>query len=171
MKSEEFNIAVLPLQDKLFRFAISILKDVTNAEDALQEILVKLWERRSELKKCNSIEAFAMRVMKNYCIDRLRRRKNTTEINNDILGSSGLALEKQIAINDTANLAFRLIEKLPPMQQMIIRLRDVEDYDLDEIAEIMEMAPNAVRTNLSRARQAVREQLLNIEAYDLQVKK
>ena len=170
MKSEKFNIAVLPLQDKLFRFAASILKNIDNAEDALQEILVKLWERRYELLKYKSIEAVAMRMMKNHCIDKLRKEKHTFDINDNLLGENSLTPEKQAALKDSANIALQLIEQLPPMQQMIIRLRDVEEYDLDEIAEIMEMLPNAVRTNLSRARQTVREQLLKIELFDTQVK-
>lgn len=163
MKSEKFNIAVLPLQDKLFRFAVSILKNMDNAEDALQEIMVKLWERRSELTKYNSVEAFAMKMMKNHCIDRLRKQRVTTDINDNLLGANGKTPEKEAIIKDTANLAHRLIEQLPSTQQIIIRLRDVEEYDLDEIAEIMEMTPSAVRTNLSRARQTVRERLLKAE--------
>lgn len=163
MKSKKFNIAVLPLQNKLFRFAISILKNTTNAEDALQEVLVKLWERRGELLKCSNVEAFAMRTMKNHCIDKLRKVKNISDINNVITHADNLTPERQAILKDTANMAYKLIEQLPPMQQIIIRLRDVEGYEFDEIAEIMEIQPNAIRTNLSRARQTVREQLLQIE--------
>ncbi|MDR1055297.1 MAG: sigma-70 family RNA polymerase sigma factor [Prevotellaceae bacterium] len=170
MKREEFNITVLPLQDKLFRFAVSILKNINNAEDALQEVLIKLWERKDDLSKYNSVEAFAMRMMKNHCIDRLRRVNNNIDINDNLLDKNEVTPERQTVLKDTINLAYRLIEQLPPTQQMIMRLRDVEEYDLNEIAEIMEMNPNAVRTNLSRARQTVREQLLKIELFGIQMK-
>jgi len=160
--NKKFNIQVLPLQDKLFRFAVSILKNTSNAEDALQEILEKLWKQKHELKKYDNIDAFAMKIMKNHCIDKLRQSKPQLEINDSLLNET-CEFEKQIATEDTANIALKLIEHLPNMQQIIIKLRDVEGYDLDEIAQILEIKPNAVRTNLSRARQTIREQLLKLE--------
>ena len=170
MESNKFNIAVLPLQGKLFRFALSIIKNDANAKDALQEVLIKLWELRERLNKYNSIEAFAMRMMKNHCIDRLRKNKHTIDISDDVMGAYNLTPEKLATLKDESNLAFRIIEQLPYTQQMIIRLKDVEEYDFDEIADIMEMAAGAVRTNLSRARQAVREQMLKTVSFGAQIK-
>lgn len=170
MSTEKFNIAILPLQDKLFRFALSILKSEANAEDALQEVLVKLWELRGKLQKCNNVEAYAMKITKNYCIDRLRRVKNISEIKDEVVNGQVYNTEKQTDLKDIGQFAYQLINQLPPMQQLIMRLRDVEGYGLDEIAEIMEMKPSAVRANLSRARQTVRDELIKIQEFNVYAK-
>jgi RNA polymerase sigma-70 factor (ECF subfamily) len=152
-------MTVLPLQHKLFRFAASILKNSGDPEDVVQDVLVKLWELRGELSKYNNIEAFAMKITKNRCLDKLKQTRRTSELSDNDLNTESDSRHRQIEIRNTVDLAHKFIEQLPYMQQTVIRLRDVEGYELDEIAEILEISASAVRTNLSRARQTVREKL------------
>jgi len=75
MTVETFKIEVLPLKHKLYRFAKRLLKNATEAEDIVQEVFIRLWSRREKLSEYKSIEAFAMTITKNLCLDNLKSKK------------------------------------------------------------------------------------------------
>ena len=79
----------------------------------------------------------------------------------------GTPLQKQIELNDSVNWVAKIIEGLPEQQKMIIQLRDIEAYDYDEIAKMLDMNNTAVRVNLSRARKTIREKLTNTHNYGI----
>jgi RNA polymerase sigma-70 factor (ECF subfamily) len=164
MDSKEFKIRVLPLGNKLHRYAAGILRDVHEAEDIVQEIFLKLWNMRQQINEIQNIEAFAFRMTRNHCLDRLRASKpslmeeNLESALKNREGNSGDP-ENLMILNDAVKEVKRLIERLPEQQKTIIHLRDVEGYSNEEIAEIMEMEVNTVRVNVSRARKSVRETL------------
>lgn len=155
MNQETFKTSVFVHKDKLFRFARRILISDDEAYDVIQEILMKLWEKRESLIELNSIEAYAMRMVNNECINRLRKfdvrenYKNTTQVNLSIQ-------EEQQEIKP---IILNLINQLPDKQRKVMHLKDVEDLEIKEIASILEMEENTIRVNLMRARQKVREQL------------
>lgn len=155
MNQETFKTSVFVHKDKLFRFARRILISDDEAYDVVQEILMKLWEKRESLIELNSIEAYAMRMVNNECINRLRKfdvrenYKNTTQVNLSIQ-------EEQQEIKP---IILNLINQLPDKQRKVMHLKDVEDLEIKEIASILEMEENTIRVNLMRARQKVREQL------------
>jgi RNA polymerase sigma factor (sigma-70 family) len=168
MDAAEFKKKVIPLSGKLFHFARLLLKDTAEAEDSVQEIFLKLWKIRSDLSAYDNLEAFAIRVTRNWCLDRLKAKKpmyiesyssgydRHSETDNPL----GL-LEK----TDQMDTIMRIIQALPEQQQTVIELRDMNGYEYDEIAEIMDMNVNAVRVTLSRARIKIREQLIKIGDY------
>lgn len=165
MDSKEFKIRVLPLGQKLHRYAAGILKDIHEAEDIVQEIFLKLWNIRQKLNEIQNIDAFAFRMTRNLCLDRLRAMK--PDLIDDRLENilrnqeaTNTDPENEMILNDAMREVQKLIEKLPEQQRAIIHLRDVEGYSNDEIAEIMDMEVNAVRVNVSRARRNVRESML-----------
>ena len=136
MELKEFKITVLPLRAKLLNYARKLTDEPEDAEDAVQEVLLKLWNKRLELEQYRSIEAFAMTLTHNICIDMWRCKRNDT-----------LSLD----------IMHEIIDSLPNLQRTIMRMKDIEGYETDEIAEITGCGPEAIRSNLSRARKKVRD--------------
>lgn len=161
MKQEEFLSIVMPFRDKMYRLARRILVSSDEAEDAVQEVLLKLWKGRERMSSYNKPEAFAMTMTKNYCLDRLKSKQaGHLKIVHSNYTSPNERLQDQVEANDGVRMVFEIMETLPEQQKMIIQLRDVEQYEFDEIAEILGMKPTAIRVALSRARKAVREALI-----------
>jgi len=158
----------MPFKDKVFRLAKRLLVSTEEAEDATQELYFKLWNNKEKLKKYNSIEAFAMTMTKNYCFDRLKSKQasNLTLVHSNYK-EKGTSLDKQVDLNDSVSKVHELMENLPEQQKIIIQLRDIEQYEFDEIAEMLDLKPTAIRVSLSRARKTIREQLLKQHNYGI----
>lgn len=161
MSQEIFKAEVLPIREKLFYLAQKFLVDEQDAEDAVQEVLLKLWHTRDTLLNYDNVAAFATTVTKNHCLDRLKV-KNRTESLNELhtirAGTDNPYLE--LERKNSEEIVRKIIESLPSLQQAIIRMKDMEEYEVEEIAEITGTKPDAVRVNLSRARKKVREEYL-----------
>lgn len=160
MDSKQFNNQVVPLSDKFFRLAKSILRNAESAQDAVQDLIVKLWEKRSSLDEVENIQAFTMRSMRNLCLDLIRRQRDEVELPSDVEFAE-LNPHQEIEQNDMVSRVKVLIDNLPELQRTIIRMRDVEGMELSEIAFITSLTENAVTVNLSRARQKIREKIMN----------
>jgi RNA polymerase sigma-70 factor (ECF subfamily) len=168
MNDKEFQYKIIPLKDKIFRFANRLLANSTEAEDVTQDILMKLWSMKQHLDKYNSHEALAIQSTKNLCLDRLKHEKTKkTKLS---------GLQHSYPFNSVSDYADRYeiremiqeaINQLPPLQRMIIHLRDVEGYEFSEIESALEMHENAIRVNLSRARTKVKEHLQKIMRYGI----
>lgn len=167
MTATEFCNRVLPLKDKLYRLARRILINNQDAEDAVQEVFYKLWAKNEELATLKSMEAFAMTVTKNLCLDRVKSKGyHTAEMNVWHEADEESSPEMMTELKDEISEIQRIINRLPAQQRMIIHLRDVEGLEFDEIEDIMNMKTNAIRVSLSRARKAVREQLTATHNYE-----
>ena len=168
MEQKDFLEKVMPFKDKLFRFAKSILISSDEAEDATQEVFIKLWNRKDELHKYKSLEAFAMTITKNYCLDKLKNKhSNNLRIVHSNYDSGFKNPEQITELNNTIDHVKQIIETLPEQQRMIIQLRDIEQYNLDEIEEVLEISNATIRVNLSRARKKVREELIKTSNYGI----
>ena len=152
------------LRPKMYRFALSLTRRTDQAEDIVQDVALKLWERRRELDAVRSLEGYAMNAVRNSCLDYARSPHNRTdELPADFDTTHGQTPHDALEQTDMVDFVRRFIDRLPQQQQMVIRLRDIEGYELDEIAAILEINDNAVRTNLSRARQKIRDELLKLD--------
>lgn len=160
MKQKEFLATVLPVKDKLYRLAKRLLVSQEEAEDAVQEVILKLWKGKNRMKDYKNSEAFAMTMTKNYCLDRLKSKQasNLKIVHSNYQNDENL--QKKVEVNDGVQLVFEIMETLPEKQRMVLQLRDVEQFEFHEISEMTDMNETAIRVNLSRARKAVREQLL-----------
>jgi len=158
MDANEFNSIFSTLSDKLFRMAKSILKDTDEAKDSVQELQLKLWEKRSVLSEADNKFTFTLRAMRNLCIDTLRRKQFIEPLKSDF-EIAGQHEGHLLDTKDMANYVIELIDKLPELQRTIIRMRDVEEMEISEIATVTELTENAVTVNLSRARAKIRTQL------------
>ncbi len=165
MNQNEFVLLINPFKDRLFRLAKRLLVSTEEAEDAVQEILVKLWSKNENLDSYSSVEAMAMTMTKNYCLDQLKSKRagNLKIEHNNFTDSS--SLDKKVENNDSLIWVEKFIDQLPEQQRLIIQLRDIEQYEFSEIAKIMEMNEAAVRVSLSRARKTIREYMLKTHSY------
>jgi len=161
MDKYSFDKLTLSLSDSLYRTANSILRNEDEAIDAVQDVLLKLWEIRADLASVDNQKAFVFKALRNKCLDIIKLRKQTIEVDENKLDED-LNPYEQLAIRDTVELVYRLIENLPELQRTVIRMRDVEELEIDEIAFVMGISNNAVSTNLSRARQKIRTQLFKL---------
>jgi RNA polymerase sigma-70 factor, ECF subfamily len=166
MNQFEFNQKVYSLRDQLYRFARRILSDSDEAYDSVQDVMLKLWNKRTELNEKQSIPSYAYTITRNVCFDKLKHQK--------IIKQGEVELTKltksEISFNDEAEkfeLVRRVICSLPVLQQEIMQLRDVEGLEMNEIEKITGLTENAIRVNLSRARQKVREEIIKLYSYGL----
>jgi RNA polymerase sigma factor (sigma-70 family) len=166
MDIPEFKKQIMPITGKLFHYAYLLLKDKTEAEDAVQEVCLKLWKIRESLEQYNSVEAFALKVTKNWCLDRIKAKK-PMYIESYSTGydkrQDDADPHKALEISDDLNMLFLILGKLPEQQRLIIQLRELENREFEEIAEIMDMNVNAIRVTLSRARNKIREEMTKFE--------
>lgn len=162
MGSEQFKKEILPLRQQLFHISLKMLEDEQDAEDAVQEALLKLWRARDMLNSCDNPAAFATTVTKNHCLDKLKLKKPTESIENHFELSENDNPHKQLERKNTEQILKHIIRTLPQLQQLIINMKDVEEYEVDEIAKITGTNAEAVRMNLSRARKKVRDEYIKL---------
>ena len=167
MDIHTFKIQALPVREKVYRMSLRMLRSVADAEDTAQEVMLKLWMMRDQLAACRNVEALAVQIGKNICINRLRARNHVSDDALDALQEDSLPPDLQLEASDSMATVARIIDRLPEMQRMVIRLRDMEGYQPAEIAEIMGCEISAVRVNLSRARKRVKEVFFKINQFSL----
>lgn len=165
MIARDFKTNILPVSKKLLRFAAHFLKDEDEAKDVVQDVFLKLWQKRDELENVENIEAYAMRMTRNRCLDVIRANK-TIPINAETdrkIKEKTVDVHEQIEYTESANQIKKLINKLPDLQRKVMHMRDIQQFSYDEIAEITELQLNAIRVNLSRARKKVRDEFLKLD--------
>lgn len=168
MKQHIFISKMNPVQDKMYRLARRLLISKESAEDAVQEVMLKLWNRKSKLASYDNLEAFAMTVTKNYCLDQLKlKQNNNLRIVHSNYEDGNQSAQRQLEVQDDLNWVQKIIETLPEQQRIVIHLRDIEQYEYAEIAEMTEMQETAIRVALSRARKKIREEMLKKHRYGI----
>lgn len=163
MTTKQFQHTIAPIKDKLYRFALRMLDNVPEAQDVVQEVLIKLWQQGDRLTQIANVEAWTMRMTRNASIDKIRGKHWQSE---DLSGIVQFAAptatpDVQVEQSDMMQHIQNIIGQLPEKQANVMHLRDVEGYSYQEIAEALELPMNQVKVNLFRARKSVREQLVN----------
>jgi RNA polymerase sigma-70 factor (ECF subfamily) len=169
MNLAEFQISVYPLKNKLFRFARKILEQTEEAEDVVQDVFIRLWNKREKLDEYRSVEALAMITTKNICLDKKKSKRYPVEnFENNREFLENMPHDPGADHSDILYGVRQAMKQLPEQQQQIIHLRDVEGFEYEEIAEILNMNENAIRVALSRGRKRVRELITNTKTYAYQ---
>ena len=123
MDQNEFVLLTSPFKDKIFRLAKRVLVSTEEAEDATQEVLVKLWSKNKDLSGYKNVEAFAMTMTKNYCLDQLKsKRAGNVKINSIDYIDSESNLDKKLDDCDSLDWVEKNINQLPKQQRIIIQL-------------------------------------------------
>ena len=169
MQEISFRNDILPLKDKLFRLALRITLDRAEAEDVVQDTMIRVWNKREEWSQFESIEAYCLVIARNLAIDRSQKKEAqhvelTSEMEeaNDELGPYDL-----LVIQERMAIIHRLINELPEKQRLIMQLRDIEGESYKEIADVLHLTEEQVKVNLFRARQKVKQRYTEIEGYGL----
>ncbi len=160
---------ILNVQDSMFRLAKRLLTSSEEAEDAVQEVITKLWTNMIQKAKLSNIEGYAMTMTKNYCLDRLKSKQASqlrlVHYHHDKATTS---LDKQIDTRDSVSKLTVFMKDLPKQQQLVLQLRDIEQYDFETIAQITELSEGAVRVALSRARKKIKTQLIKAHNHGIE---
>ncbi|ATA74268.1 putative RNA polymerase sigma factor rfaY [Capnocytophaga canis] len=161
MTHQTFLDGIRPFQDKIFRFAKRLLLSSDEAEDVSQDILMKLWQQRNTMETIKNWEAYAMTLTKNLCYDRLKAKSSDNISLSHITyqAENEISLQKQVEARDLLEQVKNIINGLSEQQRMIMQLRDIEQYEFEEIEKITGIKEATIRVILSRARKTIRESL------------
>ena len=164
MTRAEFENKILPVNRNLYRFAFRLLSSREEAEDAVQEVFVKLWKMRDRLLEYRSTEALAMTMTRNHCLDILRKRGRiySEDLSNSDVDIASVNPEQIFEKGEMYQIVIKIIEDLPEKFRSVIQLKDIDGYDYEEISEKLKISVSNLRVNLSRGRKMVREQLKTI---------
>lgn len=171
MKKISFQTDILPLKDKLFRLALRITLNPAEAEDVVQDTMLKVWNRREQWEQIDSIEAFCFTICRNLSLDKVRRmghQEQSLDNSHDPTDHSYTSNpEEQAVQRDRVKLVRQLISQLPEKQRTAMQLRDVEGKSYRDIAEIMGITEEQVKINIFRARQTIKKEFKQQEEYGL----
>jgi RNA polymerase sigma-70 factor, ECF subfamily len=161
MTRAEFNDLVMQMSRKLYGVAWRILNNREEAEDAVQEVFIRLWKMGDKADSYDSIEALVTTMLKNHCIDLLRSRKRrmTEESGKQVLSIPGDHSPFEILDKkESEEIIARLINRLPDNGRQVVRLREIEGLSYEEIAVITGQNVNALRVTISRSRKWLRDE-------------
>ncbi len=163
MDAQEFKERVLPVSERIFRYANRLLSNEHDAEDVVQEIWLKIWDKREQLGNIKNMEAFAYRMTRNLCLDKIKLKKPKYYDDREEgayrydEADRSPDPESSLELKDTVERVNQIIGRLPVQQKTLLQMRDVEGLEYEEIADITGLEVNAIRVNISRARKNVRE--------------
>ena len=170
MKNVSFRNDVLPLKNELFRLALRITLNRAEAEDIVQDTLIKVWNRREEWNAIASIEAFSLTVCRNLSLDRIRKKGNDNDSLEDVKAAEPLASsnpQDRMIQTDKVRLIRQIVDGLPEKQRSCMQLRDFEGKTYKEIAGVLDISEEQVKVNIFRARQTVKQKYLKLDNYGL----
>ena len=170
MKKVSFRNDVLPLKNELFRLAFRITLNRAEAEDIVQDTLIKVWNRREEWNAIDSIEAFSLTVCRNLSLDRIKKKGNDNDSLEDAKAAEPLASsnpQDRMIQTDKVRLIRQIVDGLPEKQRSCMQLRDFEGKTYKEIASVLDISEEQVKVNIFRARQTVKQKYLKLDNYGL----
>ena len=162
-----FHNDILPLKNELYRLELRITLNPAEAEDVVQETMMKVWNRRDEWERLESIEAFCLTICRNLSLDKLRRMDNQAQTLDATIDPSDSRVasnpEEQTVQRDRVQLVRQLIDQLPEKQRSVMQLRDIEGKSYRDIATILQISEEQVKINIFRARKTIKERFLKID--------
>jgi RNA polymerase sigma-70 factor (ECF subfamily) len=156
MKRDFFRNKIVPLSDRLFRLALSITGNRHDAEDAVQDALLNIWKKR-EWDAVENPEAYCFRTVRNVALDKiaLKDRQEAWDDRYDH-PDAGLSAQERIEQEERLRMLEQFLRQLPEKQRTVFQLREVEELNYKQIAEIMNISEEQVKVNLFRARQKIK---------------
>ena len=169
-----FQRDILPLKDMLFRLALRITQNREEAEDVVQETMMKVWTRREQWAAIENIEAFTTTICRNLALDHLKRLDNQHASLDDTeslpsregTGVGSVTPFDHAVSQDRIQMVHRIIDSLPEKQRSCVQLRDIESKSYRDIATILGISEEQVKVNIFRARQTIRQRFQKLEDYD-----
>lgn len=150
----------------MYRLALRITLNSQEAEDVVQDVIIKLWQKRDSLADVENLEAYALRMVRNLALDRQRMKINQSETldliddnHTDTLTSTQPSAHDMIEREERMESIREIMKLLPEKQRVAMQLRDFEGQSYKEIANIMNITEDQVKVNIFRARQAIKNRL------------
>ena len=160
---------ILQYKNQMYRLALRITLNSQEAEDVVQDVMIKAWRMNeagtlvlSEVadkdQQTNKLEAYLIRMTRNLAIDRQRLKVNQTE---DIDGVDVMNVNDNANVNmerqEKVDQVRALMQQMPEKQRTVMQLRDFEGYSYKEIEDIMQISEDQVKVNLFRARKFIKD--------------
>ena len=167
MSTKLYHTQILPASDGMYRYALSIVHEQETARDVVQDCLTKIWSIRKDLNKIEKVNAWAFRIVRNRCIEIIRRNRYT-DLDDKVVNmwQTG-SVEDQSINDDFMSWMEKVLETLPAKQQEVFHLREVEDMSYQDIAETCGLTESDVKVNIHRARKKVKDAMQKIDAYGI----
>lgn len=171
MKKISFQNDVLPLKNKLFRLALRITLNREEAEDVVQDTMIKVWNARERWQELDSIEAYSLTIARNLSLDRIKKMDNQNdsleEQTTERLDETSSTPSERMIQKDKLSIVRNIINELPEKQRSCLQLRDIEGKSYKEIADILSITEDQVKVNIFRARQTVKQRFQQFDSYGL----
>lgn len=170
MKNISFQNDVLPLKNKLFRLVLRITLNREEAEDIVQDTLIKVWNNREQWSEIESIEAYCLKIARNLSLDHIKKAGNQNDsLDNTPLEEADNSFNpyEKVIQRDQIDLVKQLIDRLPEKQRSCMQLRDFEGKSYKDIAKILDITEEQVKVNIFRARQAIKSKYKELDNYGL----
>lgn len=166
MTTEEFKHSVIPMGRKLYPMVFRILRNEEESKDALQELMLRLWNKREELSACRNQSAYILTMAKNFCLDALKKKRPVSIGNEEF---------RMLNLRDTSpsqetmekfEIVHRIINELPQKYKDILQHREIDGLSFEEISALTGLEITNIRVILSRARATVKSEVEKIYSYD-----
>ena len=155
MTEAGFHTVWVPLQERFYRVAYYILEDRADALDAVQDLYVKLWNRRDSLDLVQNPGAYGALLMRNLCIDRIRRLTPAGPLSDDLAGKA--SPDEEMVAKETLGTVLQAMERLPDSQRKLMKLHLIQGLSYDEIAALTGLSPLNIRVQVSLARKKLKQ--------------
>ena len=171
MKEISFQNDVLPLKNKLFRLALRITLNREEAEDVVQDTMIKVWNARDRWQERDSIEAYSLTIARNLSLDRIKKMDNQNdsleEQTTERIDEKASKPSERMIQKDKLNIVRNIINELPEKKRRFLQPRDIEGKSYKEIADILSITEDQVKVNIFRARQTVKQRFQQFDSYGL----
>lgn len=166
----DFKQDILPLKNLIFRTALRITLSREEAEDIVQDCLIKIWKQLQEGTTIQNLESYALTMSRNLALDRKALARNNVvplvEEVHDHEDEHQLSPDQQLIKSESTSLIERIVDSLPEKQRTVMQLRDIEGKTYKEIADILNISEPDVKVTLFRARKQVKETYLKLSIFD-----
>jgi RNA polymerase sigma factor (sigma-70 family) len=164
-----FQNDILPLKNQLYRLALRITLDSAEAEDIVQETLIKVWDRRESWGDIDNIEAFCFTICRNKALDYVRSqgaRNESLDASQNERPDTSYTPSQQTVVSDQMAMVRHIVDSLPEKQKSCIQLRDFEGKQYKEIAKLLDMTEEQVKINIFRGRKTIKEKFVRMNDFE-----
>lgn len=159
MSPKELTETFKSMSDGLYRVAFYILESQPDAQDVVQDLFIKLWNTRDELDKVLNLKAYCTTLIKNMCIDRIRKASKEQSIGIETDIPESRTVDGDLIAKDKLDRVMAAIERLPKGQRNVVKMYVLEEMSYDEISEKTGMSNLTLRVLLSNARKTLRKEI------------
>ena len=177
---EAFEVLIKGYEKLIFNVAYRMLGNVEDAEDASQEVIIKVYRGLAACKAHTAFKSWLFRIINNTCIDEFRKRKGKAALSLDLDFNEPDTHSESLILRDESTPESELlrselnkniqtaINKLPPDYKSVIVMRDVNGLSYEEIADVLVISMGTVKSRIARGRKKLRDELVAVDIADVE---